>query len=260
MSKSLSQFISLIFVLSSVFMFSSCGGSSSAGSGVFLGYSQVVFTNNGGILNLVGGNTYINAFNGDLVVFLGGGTYQDVSTGSIIFGTIQVNKKVSGGAQCLSVEECSKLAGAVQEAGSRIASLESTPAGITDSIGGQTKDIDLQQSQADAAQQAQRAQRFANEFQMDYGKALELTRLADQVQGLSNSAKMTDEDRQAISEKALAVAGISKDEVNQTIVRVVQDGDQTAVDNLMNKAASQLGMPSSAGLRDKILPALGIRF
>jgi len=48
--------------------------------------------------------------------------------------------------------------------------------------------------------------------------------------------------------------------VNDALAKMVQDGDQQAIDDLMNKAASNLGMSSSAGLRDQLLPALGIQF
>lgn len=135
-----------------------------------------------------------------------------------------------------------------------------TEGSVSDSVGGGTKDVDLQSAQANEADQEARAQGVANSFGMDYSKALALTRLADQVQSLSKTNQMTSEDQDAITQQALAVAGISASEVNATVTAVVQTGDQAAIDHLMTKAATNLGMPSSAGLRDQILPALGIRF
>lgn len=137
---------------------------------------------------------------------------------------------------------------------------ESSQGNVADSVGGVTKDVDLEQAQANEADQASRASNIANSFGMDYDKALQLTRLSDQVQSLSKSNQMTTEDQDAITQQALAVAGVSSEDVNKTVVQVVQTGDQSAIDNLMTKAATNLGMPSSAGLRDQILPALGIKF
>ena len=56
---------------------------------------------------------------------------------------------------------------------------------------------------------------------------------------------------------ALIVAGISGDEVNKAYTAYF-NGDKSAVDGLVTQAAVNLGMPSDAGLRDQILPSLGI--
>ena len=68
---------------------------------------------------------------------------------------------------------------------------------------------------------------------------------------------LTDDDRTAIADAALSVAGISNDDVTSAYANFVK-GDKTAVDGLLTQAAVNLGMPSSAGLRDQILPSLGI--
>lgn len=242
---------------------SSCGSSNSTNaSGVPLTGLGPVFTYNGTLLDPIGGNSYIDPATGNIVFYLGGGTYQNTANGSILFGPMPLSLGANKDVKCQSIEECAdspSYKNAVQKASAAIADLEETSGDLSNSVGGGTKDIDLQQSQADQADQASRARNFANQFQMDYGKALELTRLADQVQSLSKSNQMTGDDQQAITEKALAVSGISTVEVNQTIARVIRDGDQTAINDLLNKAATNLGMPSSAGLREQILPALGIK-
>ena len=78
------------------------------------------------------------------------------------------------------------------------------------------------------------------------------------MSSLTSSGQITEEDREAITHAALNVAGLSTDDVNAAIARMIKDGDKSAIDDLVNKAATNLGMPSSAGLRDQLLPALGI--
>ena len=104
-----------------------------------------------------------------------------------------------------------------------------------------------------------RAQSVSNQFQMSYDKALALTKLADKVQAMSAQEQMSVDDRDAIVNSAMGIAGISEDEVDAAIAQTVQSNDQKAINDLMEKAATNLGMPSSAGLRDQILPRLGIQ-
>ena len=68
---------------------------------------------------------------------------------------------------------------------------------------------------------------------------------------------MTDDDRVALADAALNVAGISNDQVTAAYANYM-NGDTTAVETLLTQAATNLGMPSSAGLKDQILPSLGI--
>jgi hypothetical protein len=46
--------------------------------------------------------------------------------------------------------------------------------------------------------------------------------------------------------------------MNSAIASMIKDGNSDAVNALMDKAATNLGMPSSTALRNQILPALGI--
>jgi hypothetical protein len=92
---------------------------------------------------------------------------------------------------------------------------------------------------------------------MSFDSAVQLTKLADTVQSLSSQGAMTTEDRDAITQSALGVAGITTDQVNAAIANTI-NGDTKAMDDLIQQAAQNLGMPSSAGLRDQLLPALGI--
>ena len=52
---------------------------------------------------------------------------------------------------------------------------------------------------------------------------------------------------------------MSTDDVNKAIKARVVDGNEKALDQLLEKGAKNLGMPNSVGLRDQILPALGIK-
>jgi len=136
-------------------------------------------------------------------------------------------------------------------------------AGYSDGSSGQsvashTKDVELQRAKLDQKNLEQKAQNVASTFQMSFDSALQLTKIADQVQQLSTSGKMTDNDRIALTDSALKVAGITPDQVNGAIANIIKNGDSSSVDALVEQAAQNLGMPSSAGLRDKLLPQLGI--
>ncbi len=126
------------------------------------------------------------------------------------------------------------------------------------SITGSTRDTDLQQADLQKDDVAMRAQSVATQFQMNYDAAVQLTQLADKVQAMTANGSMSSEDREAITESALSVAGISSDDMNSAIATMIKDGNSDAVNALMDKAATNLGMPSSAALRNQILPALGI--
>jgi hypothetical protein len=130
--------------------------------------------------------------------------------------------------------------------------------GSSDSLANATRDTDLQQANLEQTDVTTRAQSVSQQFQMNYSAAVQLTELADKVQTMTKSGSMTSEDRQAITESALGVAGISSDDMNSAIASMIKDGNSDAVNTLMDKAATNLGMPSSAALRDQILPALGI--
>jgi len=95
---------------------------------------------------------------------------------------------------------------------------------------------------------------------MSFDSARQLAQLADQMSTLTASGADSEEAREAIAHAALGVAGISSDDVNQAVATAIKNGDQTAISALMDKAATNLGMQSSAGLRDQLLPTLGINF
>jgi predicted phage tail protein len=141
-----------------------------------------------------------------------------------------------------------------------LSSIEGTSNSISDSVGGTTSDIDNQQAAIAQQNQAARAQSLANEFQMSFESAQQLTELSDQVKTLTARGQMTDEDRAAVMDKTLAIAKLTAAEVNSATAAAIKSGDTSAMDALMVKAAQNLGMPSSQGLRDKLLPALGLQF
>jgi hypothetical protein len=127
----------------------------------------------------------------------------------------------------------------------------------TDSVAIGSKDTDLQKEKVQQAGVEQRAQFIANSFQMSVGAATQLTQLSDRVKQMAVAGQMTDADRAAVTKSALDIAGVSTDQVNDAITRM-NSGDESAASALMQKAAVNLGMPSSAALRDKLLPALGV--
>lgn len=123
---------------------------------------------------------------------------------------------------------------------------------------GLTRDTDLQQSQLQQASIATRAVNIQNEFGMSVQSASQLAVLADHVQQMTaNSQELTTDDRNAITESALSIANISMDEVNDAFTKSMQ-GDNTATEALLQKAAVNLGMQSSASVRTQLLPALGV--
>lgn len=131
---------------------------------------------------------------------------------------------------------------------------------VTHSASSKSVDTDLQIAQVQQADFEARAEQIANRFQMELNSARQLTQLADKVEEMTRKSGLSSDDREAITESALGVAGISTDEVNQAIGKMLDEGNQKPIDALMNKAARNLGMPSSVGIREELLPALGIRF
>ena len=129
------------------------------------------------------------------------------------------------------------------------------------SVGGETDDVDLQQAQLQDSDVDSRAKGLAAQYSMsNVGSARELVKLADKVQALTKQGNMSSEDRAAITDAALGIAGISGDDVNAAIAKAIGEGDKNAINNLMAKAAANLGMPDASGLRDQLLPSLGIKF
>lgn len=126
-----------------------------------------------------------------------------------------------------------------------------------DSFATGTKDVDLQQAQLEQGQVEGRAQALASEFSMNLESARQLTQISDRMQIMQQQGAMTDEDREAVADAALGVAGISQDQVTDAYARYLK-GDHASVDNLVYQASQNLGMPSSYGLREQILPSLGI--
>jgi len=126
------------------------------------------------------------------------------------------------------------------------------------SISGDTKDVDLQRAALQTQDIEDRAQGLASQFSMNIDAARNLTQIADKMSVLTNqSGGMTDDDRTSLTEAALGAAGISNDQVSAAYANYL-NGDTTAVETLLSQAATNLGMPSSAGLKDQILPSLGI--
>jgi hypothetical protein len=130
---------------------------------------------------------------------------------------------------------------------------------VADGVDSDTRDTDLQQANLQSASLAQRAQMISNQFQMSVEAATQLAVLGDKVQMMTVQGQdLSDEDRAAVTQSALSIAGITSDDVNQAMQHSIA-GDNTATDALIEKAAQNLGMPSSNNLRNQLLPALGIQ-
>jgi hypothetical protein len=120
-----------------------------------------------------------------------------------------------------------------------------------------TKDVDLQRAEIQDQNMNNRASAIADKFGMDFGSAHQLAVLADRVQTLNAQGSVSADDEQGVIQAAMGIAGLSQDEINSAITQSLQ-GDDHATNSLMEKAAQNLGMSSTAVLRDQLLPALGI--
>ena len=129
---------------------------------------------------------------------------------------------------------------------------------VSDSLSGSTKDTDLQQAELQQQDSSARAQAMANEFQMSYDSAVKLTQLSDSIQAATVQGNMTAEDREAFVNSAMKIGGITADEVRNAITQKVVNNDSSQVQALADKIAANLGMPSSAGVTEKLLPAYGL--
>jgi hypothetical protein len=167
---------------------------------------------------------------GDYLVNIGGSTYQDESDGDILNnegGNTYYNES---------------------EGGYEYADSKTT---------GASKDTDLQKANAQKADVTARAQTIANRFQMSVQASVQLVQLSDRVKQMSTVGAMSDSDRVAVTNAGLAVAGVTPDQVNQAIQKGL-NGDDSAAEAMLSKAAKNLGMPSASNLRDQLLPALGV--
>ena len=131
--------------------------------------------------------------------------------------------------------------------------------GIASSLGSGTKDTGLEQAQFQQALMGAKAQGLVNRFSMSFSSAIQIAQLANRIQAISalGNGQLTAADRQAVTQSALNIVGITSDQVNAAVTQA-QQGDSTAAEALLDTAAKNLGMSSSASLRDQLLPALGI--
>jgi hypothetical protein len=128
------------------------------------------------------------------------------------------------------------------------------------SINSGTKDVDLQRAQLQQQEIEDRAQTMAAQFGMNLDAARSLTVISDRmVQLASQNGGMSDEERSELAGAALSVAGIPADDVNSAVAATIQTGDRTAINALMVRAATNLGMSDAETLRTEILPSLGIQ-
>jgi hypothetical protein len=165
--------------------------------------------------------------------------------------------------ECTSVDGCMAAAGNIQLPSSLLGTdnnqdaFSAMQSGIADSDLDGTKDVDLQRRDLQDANLNIQANSFQTQFGMDFDSARQLAQLADQFQSLQVTGQITEEQREQISHAALAVAGISVEDVNSAIAGMIS-GNPDAMHDLVDTAANHLHMPSSAGLSDQLLPQLGI--
>jgi hypothetical protein len=126
------------------------------------------------------------------------------------------------------------------------------------SVDGDIKDVDLQRADAQEQDLNARATSVAAQFQMSLTSAVQLTELSDQITEMTNSGQqMTDEDRAAVTNAALEIAGITNDDITTATAQSLS-GNASAVNDLLTKAALNMGMSSVTVLRDQLLPAVGV--
>jgi hypothetical protein len=198
---------------------------------------EIIPTGNGGYLNTAtgtqiiptGNGGYINTSTGGVIEPIGNGGYLNTATGTEVIPT-------GGGGY-----------------------LNTSTGQITYSETTNTKDVNLQQSQIEQQSQNSRAQSLVSQFGMSFDKAVQVTALSDRMQMLQQSNGQMSADSQAqLLDSAYAVVGVSGDAVRAATVKIIQDHDPSAANALVEQAAKNLGMPSSAALRSQILPSLGI--
>jgi hypothetical protein len=176
-----------------------------------------------------GGGDYIDPSTGNLWVSTGGQTYLNADTGDLMIS-------LGGGSY-----------------------LNTATGQIVFSVSDGTKDVNLQQSQIQQQSQNSRAQSLVGQFGMSFDKAVQVTALSDRMQQLTRSnGQMSADDQAQLLDSAYAVVGVSGDAVRAATVKIIQDHDPSAANALVEQAAKNLGMPSSAALRSQILPSLGI--
>jgi hypothetical protein len=121
-----------------------------------------------------------------------------------------------------------------------------------------TRDTDLQQANLQQTNFAQRAATVSANFQMDFAKAVQLTTLSDKLTAIKSQGQaLTNDDRTAVMQTLQAVAGVSSDDLSKAVTQQLQGNGQAAND-LVETISKNLGMPSSATLRNQILPQLGL--
>jgi hypothetical protein len=126
------------------------------------------------------------------------------------------------------------------------------------SVSGNTKDTDLQRAALQSQQIEDRAQGLASQFSMNIDAARQLTQISDKMAVLSSQTNgMTADDQASLMEAALGVVGITNEQVTGAVAAYGK-GDKSAINGLVGQAAVNLGMPSDAGLRETILPSIGI--
>ncbi len=126
-----------------------------------------------------------------------------------------------------------------------------------DGVEGGSKDVNLDQANISQKSVDNRAQALVSQFGMSFQDAQTFTRLSDRLQALNTSGQASDDQRTQLADQALATAGISDAEARDAMTAKIRDNDDSKLNALIEKGASNLGM-SSAAIRQQILPQLGL--
>lgn len=125
------------------------------------------------------------------------------------------------------------------------------------SVIGKSKDTDLQKAKALQKNLSKRAEGLAQNFGLSLDKAKEVVQLTDQVRLMASAGKLTTADKMSITESALKIAGLTASDVDHALSQI-KKGNMKPAGDLMEKAAQNLGMESTADLTDKLLPNIGL--
>jgi hypothetical protein len=214
----------LVLVSSAILAFSACNGGGSAATTASTGASSADSS------DTPTPTSFVNT-NGAFVDSLGGSEFLDTSNGDLL-------ENIGGN------EFLNQTTGGVQFENST-----ST---------GSSKDTDLQKADVQKMNVTARAEGIANRFQMSLQASVQLVQLSDRVKLMGAQGAMSASDRAAVTNAGLAIAGVTPAQVNQAIQKGL-NGDDSAAEAVLSKAAQNLGMPSAANLRDQLLPALGVQ-
>lgn len=189
----------------------------------------------------------------------GGGTAGGSTAGGVttIIDTTVTVVTTAGGASAGGATAGGATAGGASAGGSSYSGCDDS--GCNAFTNGGSKDTNYQKAQAEQKSVQSEAESLASRFDMGFNSAYQVATLANQVKAMSVQGQLTAKDQAAISQSAFAIGGVTTDEVNNAVKANIS-GDKSQAEDLMDRAAEKMGMSSGADFRDKVLPAVGIKY